>query len=215
MISPSSIPIVLPLKIDGFRHGESTANAGQTTQNPDSIPLTEKGHRQAEAIAKTFSAAPSTIIASPFLRAQQTAAPTAARFDRPVHLWPIQEFTYLAPGRCAGTSADQRHDWVKEYWAACEPDAIDGEGAESFSAFIERVKKTINRLEQMEQQDAATIALFGHGQFFQALRWLIQKQPPTIGAAAMRDFRRFDLNHPIPNGGRLTFAFNPPVWTAL
>ncbi|RQO61742.1 hypothetical protein DBR47_06230 [Paucibacter sp. KBW04] len=42
-------------------------------------------------------------------RAKQFGAPAIAKFaDDPAELWPIQEFTYLAPGRCAGTTVSER-----------------------------------------------------------------------------------------------------------
>ena len=96
----------MPLvRVARFRHGESCANAGSATTDPASIQLTEKGKRQACTIGELAANPPSIIICSPYLRAKETAAPTLRRFpSTPWEIWPIQEFTYLAQDRCAGTS---------------------------------------------------------------------------------------------------------------
>jgi len=129
------------LRVLCFRHGESAANAGRATSDPASIPLTELGEQQAHAISTRLAESPAIVICSPFLRARQTAAPTLTRFPAvPSDIWPVQEFTYLAPARCEGTSAQQRRPWVDAYWNAYKPTLLDGPEAESFSAFIERVR---------------------------------------------------------------------------
>ncbi|NIE84349.1 histidine phosphatase family protein [Burkholderia sp. Cy-647] len=105
------------LRVACIRHGESAANAGSATDDPASIPLTEAGQQQAFAISRRLTSPPNLIICSPFDRAQQTAAPTLRRFPHtPRETWPIQEFTYLTPAKCAGTSAAQRRPWVEAYW---------------------------------------------------------------------------------------------------
>ncbi len=55
------------------RHGETVGNHGGYFQD-ESTPLNERGHAQAQVVAerlKTLSI--DTVVASPFLRAQQTA----------------------------------------------------------------------------------------------------------------------------------------------
>ncbi|WP_458366939.1 phosphoglycerate mutase family protein [Burkholderia pseudomallei] len=73
-------PPVPVLRVACFRHGESAANAGDATDDPASIPLTERGAQQAIAIARRFTSPPGIVICSPFYRAQQTAA-TCVRAD--------------------------------------------------------------------------------------------------------------------------------------
>lgn len=63
-----------------IRHAQSTANAGQATTAPDTIPLTELGHRQALTLAEKINTSPNLIITSPFERAMNTAIPTAKRY---------------------------------------------------------------------------------------------------------------------------------------
>lgn len=193
-----------------IRHGESAANAGVVTADPTSIPLTPRGHEQARSISASFAAAPELIVCSPFLRVQQTAAPTLMRFAAvPVEAWPVQEFTYLARARCAHTTGEQRKVWVKQYWDAADPLAVDGAGAESFAAFMWRVASTLARL---GESPLVSVALFDHGQFMQALRWSISHRPQVLDADAMRAFRTFDLAHPIANASGFEATCNAGIW---
>jgi len=178
------------------RHGESAANAGGATFDPGDIPLSARGEAQARDLAHRLTGAPDLIVHSPFLRTYQTAASTIARYpDAPIVVWPIQEFTYLSPHRCAGTTAMQRRPMVEEYWRRCDPAFVDGAGAESFSAFLARV-----RLLHVRLQDApeAFIIVFAHGQIMQALR-LITAMPDADDRTLMALFPAHDRDNPIAN----------------
>jgi len=193
-----------------IRHAESAANAGAVTADPVSIPLTPHGHDQAQSISAPFAAAPDLIVCSPFLRVQQPAAPTLAHFVAvPVETWPVQEFTYLAPARCAHTTGEQRKPWVAQYWDTADPLAVDGAGAESFAAFMWRVSSRVDRLGELP---LVSVALFGHGQFMQAVRWSIAHRPQIIGAEAMRAFRAFDVAHPIANATGFEATCDASIW---
>ncbi|MFN2494754.1 MAG: histidine phosphatase family protein, partial [Pseudonocardiaceae bacterium] len=63
------------------RHGETTANAaGVLDTRLPGCPLSEEGHRQAAELAQRLADEPVVAVyASRALRAQQTAAPVAAR----------------------------------------------------------------------------------------------------------------------------------------
>lgn len=199
------------LTIRFIRHAESAANAGAATSDPASIPLTPRGHDQARAVSHSFSAAPDLIVCSPFLRVRQTAAPTCARFTAaPVETWAVQEFTYLAPARCPHMTAKQRRPWVAQYWDAADPLAVDGLGAESFAAFMWRVSATLDRLATLP---LASVVLFGHGQFMQAVRWSITSHTLAIDAEAMRAFHAFDLAHPIANCAHFTAVSDGGIWS--
>lgn len=200
------------LRVVCYRHGESAANAGHATADPASIPLTDVGLRQADAIAREFSQTPDLLVSSPFLRARQTAEPTSAMTGVPIRIWPIEEFTYLAPLRCEGTTAAQRRSWVEAYWETSNPEAIDGAGAESFVALIDRVRAALGQLEELHRESATFVAVFGHGQFLQALQWLIETSPHSIDAAAMRQFRARDRARPIANGSSLTIMYDGKRW---
>jgi 2,3-bisphosphoglycerate-dependent phosphoglycerate mutase len=61
------------------RHGETDGNAARILQRPD-VPLNERGMRQAEQLARRFSAGDfARILCSDLPRARMTAAPLAVR----------------------------------------------------------------------------------------------------------------------------------------
>lgn len=155
-------------KVVLIRHGESVANAGLPTYDPASIPLTETGRRQAEQIAEKMTIVPDLIIVSPYLRAKQSAEPVITRFPQAkVECWPeVREFTYLSPASCAGTNVEDRKERVKAYWKAANPCYVDGEGAESFSQFMQRVDLVLQKLDDVA---AKSILVFTHGQFMRVL----------------------------------------------
>lgn len=212
---PVEIPTRLPpVHVLCLRHGESHANAGNATSSPALIRLTAKGECQAQAIVRLLAEQPSAIICSPYLRARQTAIPTLKRFPSTAcETWPIQEFTYLAPARCRDTSPAQRRPWVENYWLRADPQFVDGPGAESFVCFIARVQNALDRLKQFHSHRESTLVMFGHGQFFQSMRWLIENRPQSINAEAMRDFRHLDLNTPIRNAEGFIATHDGLAWT--
>ncbi|AAN70025.1 MULTISPECIES: histidine phosphatase family protein [Pseudomonas] len=185
-------------RIKLVRHGESAANAGQASRNHESIPLTHRGLEQAITVARSFTKAPELIVASPFSRAQATAQETSAIFPTvAIETWPIQEFTYLAPARCVDTTVAQRRDWVDAYWARAEPAFCDGEGAESFLDFVYRAQAF---LKQLAGHSAANTVVFSHGQFLNAVAWLLERRPQSLDRHAMADWRRYEIENHIPNG---------------
>lgn len=157
-------------KIWLIRHGESSANAGAATLDHKTIPLTEFGQEQARQVSLLFEQPPDIIITSPFDRARQTAYPTLKRFHGvKQQVWPVQEFTYLAPASCVNTTADERRERVNKYWNRLDPDYIDGEGAESFRQFLYRAQLTIERLDRINEE---LIVMFTHAQFIRSMRML-------------------------------------------
>lgn len=196
-------------KVVLIRHGESMANAGATTCDPASITLTPRGQEQARLAAERIDF-PVAIITSPFARALATAAPLREKYpDASYDVWPIQEFTYLSPARCTGTTTEQRRAWVDEYWARSDPHWVDGPGAESFAEFLERAAYFISRLKGLPSH--SRVAIYGHGQFFSAARWMTcigldcVDQVLTAHPNAMAEFREFDRNHHLGNGGTWIF----------
>jgi broad specificity phosphatase PhoE/HPt (histidine-containing phosphotransfer) domain-containing protein len=156
------------------RHGESEANAGLPTEHPETIPLTEKGQRQAQSAADSLKqeldlrgGMLDSIIVSPFIRTQRTAVPTKENYSyAKVSIWPIHEYTYLSPGMCVGTTVSERRPMIDQYWGRADPEFVHGPGAESFSAFCGRVERA---LELINRLPAGNHAIFGHAQFFKAL----------------------------------------------
>lgn len=195
-----------------IRHGESAANAGEASRDHASIPLTMKGVEQARLVAQSFNHAPALIVTSPFSRAHATAMATVAAFPTtPFEIWPIHEFTYLEPARCANTTVAQRRDWVEAYWAQSDPAFTDGAGAESFLDFISRVQSFLDRLTEHPAQD---IAVFSHGQFINAVGWLIEHKAQRMDGRAMVDWRKYEITNHLPNcsGSMLSKSPDDAYW---
>ena len=155
-----------------IRHGQSTGNAGIPAHDLSLLELTELGWRQSREVAAGWTETPTLIVTSPYLRTQQTGAATIERFpDAPVEVWPIQEFTYLQRSRWNGTRSAERMPHIERYWGEADPEYCDGEGAESFSALLERAKAALDRLAAMPKD--ALVYVFSHGQFIQAVRSIV------------------------------------------
>ncbi len=167
------------MRIIFIRHGQSTGNAGIPAHDLSLLELTELGWRQSREVAAGWTETPSLIVTSPYLRAQQTAAATIARFpDVPVEVWPIQEFTYLQPSRWNGTRSSERMPHIERYWTKADPEYCDGEGAESFSTLLERAQAALDRLATMPKD--ALVYVFSHGQLIQAVRSLVIDADLTV-----------------------------------
>ncbi|WP_415162461.1 histidine phosphatase family protein [Ottowia sp.] len=190
-----------------LRHGQSVANVGLPTDSHEDVALTALGEAQAQEAALRVVQQPDLIVISPFLRAQATARPLRARWPAaPVQTWPIQEFTYLAPARCRGTTADMRRPWVLDYWERADPGHCDGEGAESFAGFMRRLADFRARL--LGLGDAFVVAV-GHGQFFKGCLWGEALGYPAT-AAGMAAYREAETRQPMRNGEILIWQPVPP-----
>lgn len=180
-----------------IRHAESAANAGLRTTSPDSIPLTDHGILQAQALAATITSVPDLIVSSPFERAQATALPTADFFpNTPFKIWPVHEFTYLSPDRLVGTTQSDRKPKADAYWQLGDMKFIDGPGAECFSELLIRAKAMLDRLATTEAQRAL---VFSHGQFIRAVTWYIRHGEAAGTPENMRLFRELDTKEPLRN----------------
>jgi broad specificity phosphatase PhoE len=160
------------MRVIFIRHGQSTGNAGIPAHDLALLELTELGWSQAREVAANWTEIPSLIVTSPYLRTQQTAAPTIERFpDVLVEEWPIQEFTYLQPSLWNGTLSSERMPTIERYWAQADPEYCDGDGAESFGTLLKRAKGVLARLAAMPED--ALVYVFSHGQFIQAVQSLV------------------------------------------
>ncbi len=169
-----------------IRHGESTANAGAATENHITIPLSSIGMEQAKCISLSFQESPTLIITSSFLRTQQTAEPTIKRFSNVRReVWNVEEFTYLSPETCIGTTAAERKERVNQYWERLDPEYIDGKGAESFTMLLFRAQTAIERLSQIK---SGFIVMFTHAQFMRAM-WVLNNSKRDDAKSLMSRFR--------------------------
>jgi len=180
-----------------IRHAESIGNAGLVTSRPDTIPLTGKGIEQAMYLADSFTQSPALIVTSPYIRTQQSAKPTIRRFPTArQEQWEVQEFSYLSPARYRDTTTADRRPFVEAYWSRCDPHHIDGEGAESFADFIQRVQQAIDGLWTCQSE---FVAVFGHGLFLRAMIWRMLFGAQPVNATTMLYFRRLLVSTAMPN----------------
>jgi broad specificity phosphatase PhoE len=202
------------LNVRFIRHGESLANVGRVTAEPQGIPLTPKGRQQAEALSQSFNRAPDLIISSPYQRALHTAEPTIARFrDTPFEIWPVQEFEMLAIARRVGTTSHERRPLIEAYWAKGDPDYVDGAGAESYRAFIGRVREAMARLGGLTEH--GDIVVFGHEQFMKAVLLEIADPLHEVDSRAMQVFHDFHHAKPIANAEGFSISWDGRQWNRL
>lgn len=192
-----------------IRHGESVANAGLATFDYGAIDLTARGRMQADAIAAACSETPKWIGLSPYLRAKRTAEPLLAKYPATQIIeLDVQEFTYLASGKCVGMDAAKRQPLVDEYWRRREKDYCDGDGAESFASFWRRVSKF---LRDTGQRDGFGI-VYTHEQFIRGA--LLATMYPGIEPTAKLMNQFFALREalPIPNGAIVQLRCEANRW---
>ena len=193
-----------------IRHGQSTGNAGTLCHDLALLELTEQGWQQAREVAASWSETPTLIVTSPYLRTQQTAAPTVARFPNvPVEEWPIQEFTYLEPSRWNGTLSVDRKAAIEEYWSHADPSYCDGPGAESFHHLLSRAQTALDRLAALPETTLAY--LFSHGQFIHAVRVLLL-YPGATAEEQMQRFWQPDGKPAVQNGERVAIEWSNGLW---
>jgi broad specificity phosphatase PhoE len=184
-----------------IRHGESESNAGLPTSDTAKIALTLRGLAQAECVAEAFTCSPALIVVSPYLRAIQSAQPTIARFPQArLEEWPVHEYTYLSLASRHNTTLHGRRPLIDAYWERCDPQYVDGDGAESFAALVARATQALERIRRIED---GFVAIFSHGLFIRTLLWVLLAEPAEIDATMMRRCRSFISGFSVPNGSIL------------
>jgi 2,3-bisphosphoglycerate-dependent phosphoglycerate mutase len=194
-----------------IRHGESEANAGLPTSDHGSVKLTERGHRQAEKIVKSFNQPPSLIVTSPYIRTKQTAKPTIEHFASvPQTEWLVQEFSLLSVERCHNKTDQESRPLRQAYWKNADPLYVDGAGAESFANLIRRAQ---DLREKINQLDDGFIAIFTHSWFMRVFLWLLLTNPVGVTSETMHQVRAFFDSMKAPNGGIIKLKLkNPDIW---
>lgn len=182
-------------KIYYVRHGESVANAGGITMEHHVIPLSEKGHQQAKAVANLLPIAPSYLCATKFIRTQQTAQPYVDKVNLQLNIHPLfHELMNIDSALLEGMNGEQRKPMSDQYWHTADPYARMGEAAETFIEFSQRVDAVMLDLQRFPN-DAV---MFGHGMFLALIVWKTLGFPCDT-AQAMGAFRRFQIGFPMPN----------------
>lgn len=190
------------LKLWLIRHGQSSINAGVWNPNPASATLTPLGREQAQRIATEIKEQPTLMITSPLVRAQESAQYILLNWPKTTTtIWPIQELIYLAPSTLQHLTAAERTARINTYWEKGDPFYCDGEGAESFAGFVQRLLQFHAQLCQQQ----GFVVVVGHGQFFKAYQLGL-----TYGfqatSAWMHLFRQQETMHPIKNSELLKLS---------
>ncbi len=180
------------------RHAESCANVGLKTSRPAEIQLTDTGRQQAKILADSISEMPDLVITSPYLRTFHTAKPLLEKFPQANHeQWPIYEFNYLSSLKCDLTTMQDRIPLAAEYWEKCDPDYCDGDGAESFCQFMERVRQAMMKFRQRPENN---IIAFSHMLFISAVNWSNQRAfSGKTSSPDMKDFMQYLFENSVEN----------------
>ncbi len=199
------------MRVTIFRHGQSTANAGEASENPATIPLTALGCEQAVCIAESIRRSPTLIVTSPFIRTKATALPLHERFPEvPSEEWPVQEFTYLPSEPLRGTTRTDRAEFATAFWNRGDPTHREGEGTESLNDLFGRVRDMFDRLNKLDPD--ADVTLFGHGMFMRAVLWGILTNVWTMTPELMQSFRSFCFALTFPNGVAMPLFSGDGCW---
>lgn len=136
------------------RHGRTEANARNLLQGRLDPPLDATGHRQAEAMAERIGAV-DEVIASPLVRAQETARYFAAMSD--VEIRTEDRWVELAYGEYEGVPVGEVPPEVWQSWRTNEEFATPG--GESFGALNARVRAACEELlERLEGRDIVVVS---------------------------------------------------------
>lgn len=137
-----------------IRHGETAANAARVVQRPD-VPLSERGIRQAELLARRLAAAGiAHILCSDLRRAEMTAQAIRAATGALLELDPLlQERNF---GQIRGTPyAELGFDLFAP--------GYHPPGGESWEDFHQRVERAWRRVEERSQALEGPLAVVTHG----------------------------------------------------
>lgn len=150
-----------------IRHGESEGNRDRIFTLTPAVPLTDRGREQVRAAAAWIATryVPRRIVASPFVRAQQTAEELAAILGVPVEIEPdLRERSYGALAGQPYSILQTRTDFdPSAYWLWRPP------GGETLVEVAQRAGAVLDRLAQGAPED--DIVVVSHGATMMSLWW--------------------------------------------
>ena len=119
------------------------------------------------------------------------------RFEEvPTAVWPVYEFTYLAPLRYRGTRGTDRAPLARAFWERNQPHEQEDGTGESFAQLLTRLQ-TVRKL--CLQQTTPLTLVFSHGLFTRAFLWAEWMSHPQPTADMMRRYHHFIHAVPMPN----------------
>ena len=162
-----------------LRHGESVGNAQARWQGQSDYPLTERGRAQARALAERWESEAvrfDLVIASPLVRARETAEIVAAALDVKVELDPIWMERDI--GEMEGLTIEEvrqkpQPSYVTPY------NSIGGDGEGDWELFLRAGKA----LHDLLRRPAGSYLIVSHGgmlnQFMHAIVGVAQHADPS------------------------------------
>ncbi len=167
------------------RHAQSTANlTGARVYDP---PLTGRGRAQADRLAGRLAAAGlDAVIASPMVRALETAVPIAAAAGAPIRVWPdLVEFNrWEAYGTLPAAEIAVRFPSVA-LEPGFPPDGARFNGPETPGGGWRRARMVVDRLRGGEA--GRSVAVVAHGTFLGMVLAAALAVPPDAPVSFQRD----------------------------
>lgn len=159
------------------RHGESEGNVQKIYQGPD-VPLSPDGHRGAKAVAERIATLEiDEIIASHFVRAQQTAGHISEKIEKEITT--VESFHEVLNAQSVwGKSLhdEETADYVKERKEQFTNPEWNIDGAENYFDVWKRIKDSVAFLENIA---AKNIVVVSHGNFLRLLASFLLVQKTT------------------------------------
>jgi broad specificity phosphatase PhoE len=178
-VSPNDKPVY------GFvflRHGESIGNAQARWQGQSDYALTDKGRAQAEALAKRWKSEGvkfDLIVASPLVRAKETAEIIAGALDAKVELVPILMERHI--GEMEGLTAEEvRKKSQPPHLTPYDP--IGGEGEGDWALFL----RAGQALHGLLRRPPGSYLIVSHGGLLNQLMNAIVGIAPHIDPSGVR-----------------------------
>jgi broad specificity phosphatase PhoE len=184
----------MPKRVYLIRHGETEGTVAGRLLGSTDLPLTAKGMSQVRRVAELL---PSRVmaqgtgtwcVASPLLRAQQTAEAIAGHFGLPVSTDPdLREMDFGAWEGLTAAEVEERFPGEQAQWAS-PTDESAFPGGERLREFDQRIARVLGRILGHE---AEVVLVFAHGGAIRALAcgllglgrdrfWLFDVRPASV-----------------------------------
>jgi broad specificity phosphatase PhoE len=142
-----------------IRHGETESNRERLALGREDVPLNERGHRQAAALAASLAGVPvAAVYSSPLRRAVETARPLAEA--RGLEVQVDEDLIEMAVGDLEGLSPQEMleryGDFLRE-WFSTQAGSLRMPGGESLQDVQDRVWATIERLRERHPEETVVV----------------------------------------------------------
>lgn len=175
------------------RHGESESNVGLPDPTREGAKLTKRGWEQVRAVVDHLPE-PDLIVASPFLRARESAEPLRARYPHAaVATWQVQEFCPLADEYYTNMAMATRLPTFRAFFEVDDPNHRCAPNTETFNDGLQRVQTMFDHLRTINHQ---RVVVFTHGTFLRMVLWQHSFGRLGRGMAAFGAFQKTFL---LPN----------------